>query len=105
MGSDKFPKYTQSMLAWFDCKSEMKAVAAGAALSISGLDFALIGAGLPPPVHWALAGYGVDAYCEGGVQTDLTKAAMCMIGGMVGGFSVQLARGVGVPFMGPLIIV
>ena len=89
----------------FSCESELKAVAAGATVAALGLDTVFIGAGLGPQVHWALAGYAVDAYCEGGVQTDLTKAAMCMIGGMVGGFSVQLARGVGVPFMGPLVIV
>ena len=85
------------------CDSQWKAVAAGAATSWVGLDYTFVGMGAPPAVHWALAGTAIDAYCKGWKLSDAQTMAMCALGGYAGGFGVQLARGMGVPFMGPLL--
>ena len=83
----------QRVMDAFSCESELKAVAAGATVAALGLDTVFIGAGLGPQVHWALAGYLSDVYCLGGVQTDVTKAAMCAAGGWVGGMAAVALLG------------
>lgn len=73
----------------FSCGNEWKAVAAGAAVAVTGLDTIFTGFGAPPPVHWALAGVGVDAYCKGRIPDFDTKMAMCAAGGFAGGMVVR----------------
>ena len=83
-----------------DCDSRLKAAAAGAALSFTGLD------GLFPlgrGIHWALAGVGIDAYCKGGVPSVDMELAMCAVGGYVGGLAVAVAQAQRVPLTGPLL--
>lgn len=88
----------------FGCDNEYKAVAAGAAAAITGLDRLFVGFGAPSALHWGLAGAGIDAYCKGKIPEFNTRLAMCVAGGYVGGLAVNVARGQGVPFTGPLIV-
>ena len=88
----------------FDCSNPYKAVAGGALSAMLGIDTALASFGLPPGVHHALAGYGTDAYCGGGVTVDGKQAAMCALGGFAGGLGMMILQSAGVPFTGPFIV-
>ena len=71
------------------CDNQYKAVLAGAATSITGVDRLFVGFGAPPAVHWALAGTATDVYCRGWSGTDGKQVAMCALGGYVGGVVVS----------------
>lgn len=86
-----------------DCSNPYKAVAGGALTALLGVDTVFMSAGLPPGVHHALAGYATDAYCGGGVTVDSKQAAMCALGGFVGGFGMMFLQSRGVPFTGPFL--
>ena len=87
-----------------ECNSPYVAAAAGAASSIIGLDYAFVGLGAPPAIHWALAGAGIDRYCKGKAMSDTQQMAMAALYGYMGGFAITFARNRGIPFTGPLLV-
>ncbi|AUD57265.1 hypothetical protein [Pleurochrysis sp. endemic virus 1a] len=87
------------------CEKKWKSMVAGAAVALTGLDGAFVSLGAPREAHWALAGAGLNLFCQnkkGQMEID-TTVLMCALGGFVGGFAVRIARRQGVPFTGPLI--
>ena len=83
-----------------DCNSKWKAAMAGFGVSVIGLDRVffdmLIPLGIPPEVHWALAGMSIDSYCKGGKLPSITfdNATNLMYtgaAGAAGGFAGKVA--------------
>lgn len=85
----------------FDCSNPYKAVAGGALSAMLGVDTLFAGLGLAPGVHHALAGYATDVYCGDGKTAS--AAAMCALGGFVGGMGMMILQRQGVPFTGPFL--
>ena len=72
-----------------DCDTQWKGLLAGAGVAFLGVDTVLVPFGAPREVHWALAGFMLDAYCNGGpMKVNPYHAALCTAGGFVGGFIV-----------------
>ena len=73
-----------------DCNSKYKAVMAGAALAVIGLDAVFVSVA-PVSVHYMLAGVAADAYCKRRLpNTNEWKEVLgCAAGGFVGGMLVR----------------
>eukprot|EP00965_Chrysotila_dentata_P191074 6174295-Pleurochrysis_carterae.AAC.4 len=88
---------------FLSCDNKLRGFLGGAAVSLIGLDTVFNGLGLSKEVHWAAAGAGLKAYCEGGMPELDMELAMCTVGGFLGGYAVSLLRRNDVPFTGPLL--